>query len=294
MMLTGLRKNMKLACAMAAFVALLGTSGCAKSLPGFWKDEAASRIAVPANLHKRQISADPFSITVFERIYAEGKPATIYIEGDGKAWVSKTKSSMNPTPDYPVGLHLASRDLGDNVIYVARPCQFSGMMAEDTPCGKEYWTDRRFSLEVMQSMNTVLDKLRDRYDIRGFNLVGYSGGAAIATMLAAKRDDVLSLRTVAGNLDHVALNAYHNVSPMPGSLNPRDFARDIAHIPQHHFLGALDETVPASVYESFRSAMGPSRCVRMSLVDEVNHEEGWVNRWPSLLAMPVDCSSAAP
>jgi pimeloyl-ACP methyl ester carboxylesterase len=196
---------------------------------------------------------------------------------------------MNPTPDYPVGLHLASRDLAENVIYVSRPCQYSGMVAENTPCPQEYWTDRRFSLDVMQSMNMVLDKLRDRYDLRGFHLVGYSGGAAVAAMLVAKRDDVLSLRTVAGNLDHVTLNNFHHVSPMPGSLNPRDFAQDIAHIPQHHFLGAWDDIVPPGVYDSFRGAMGPSTCVRMSMVDEVNHEDGWVNRWPSLLAMPVDC-----
>ena len=294
MMFPAFRKNVKLTCTIAAFAALLGTAGCAKSIPGFWKDEAANRIAVPANLHKRQISADPFSITVFERIYAEGQPATIYIEGDGKAWLSKTRPSMDPTPEYPVGLQLASRDLGENVISIARPCQYSGMLAENTPCPQEFWTDRRFSLDVMESMNTVLDKLKNRYDLRGYHLVGFSGGAAVAAMLAAKRDDVLSLRTVAGNLDHVALNNHHNVSAMPGSLNPRDFAADIAHIPQHHFLGAWDETVPAAVYESFRAAMGPSTCIRMSMVDEVNHEEGWVNRWPSLLAMPVDCNASAP
>lgn len=284
------RKTVKLACMMTALVAVIGTAGCARSIPDLWKEEAANRIAVPANLHKRQVSADPFSITVFERVYAEGQQATIYIEGDGKSWMGGAKAPENPTPDYPVALHLASRDLGDNVIYVSRPCQFSGMVAAKTPCAPEYWAERRFSLEAMQSMNTVLDKLKSRYDLRGFHLVGYSGGAAVATMLAAKRDDVLSLRTVAGNLDHVLLNTYHNLPQMPGSLNPRDFARDVAHIPQHHFLGAWDETVPPGVYESFRSAMGRSSCARMSMVDEVNHEDGWANRWQSLLAMPVDCS----
>lgn len=285
---SGLRRSVVLCCAL---VALVGLSACAKTVTGFWKDEAAQRLAVPANMHKRQIAADPFSITVFERVYAEGKPATIYIEGDGKAWLSRHRPSMNPTPDYPVALHLATRDLGDNVIYVSRPCQYSGALAENTHCAQEYWTDRRFSLEVMESMNTVLDKLRNRYDLRGFHLVGYSGGAAVAAMLAAKRDDVLSLRTVAGNLDHVVLNTNHGVSQMPGSLNPADFAGDIAHIPQHHFVGAWDEVVNRNVYDSFRGKMGKSHCARMSLVDEVTHEDGWVNRWPSLLTQPVDCKA---
>jgi hypothetical protein len=291
-----LQKNITLAitraCTLAAMIGVLGVAGCSGRAGNVWKQEAAQRIAVPANLLKRQVAADPFSITVFERIHAEGQMATVYIEGDGQSLLGKTTPSLNPTPDYPVGLHMASRDLAENVIYIARPCQYSGMIDTKTACPKEYWTDRRFALEVMQSMNTVLDKIKSRYDIRGFHLVGYDGGAAVATMLTAKRDDVLTLRTVAGNLDHVAYNNNHKQPPMPGSLNPLDFAKDIADVPQHHFVGAWDDVVTRSVYDSFRSAMGASSCVRMSVVDEVNHEDGWVNRWPSLLTQPVDCSAA--
>lgn len=287
MMLRDLRRNAQLVCTMAAFAALLGTAACARGGMPLWREEAANRLAVPANLHRRQVTADPFSIAVFERVYAEGKPATIYFEGDGE----NGAASRNPTPDYPVGLHLATRDLSDNVIYIARPCQYSGTVADDSKCPKEFWGDRRYSLEVMESMNTALDKLKRRYDIRGFNLVGYDGGAAVATMLAAKRGDVLSLRTVAGNLDSAALNAKLGRAPLTGSMNPRDFAADVAHIPQHHFIGVGDKVVDSSIYESFRNAMGPSTCARYSIVDETTHEEGWVNRWPSLLEQPLDCNA---
>jgi hypothetical protein len=281
----------RIAVLAASLIVMAGLPAC-RTVNGYWREEAANRLAVPSNMLKRQISADPFMITVFERVYKEGEPATIYIEGDGVAWMTRTIPSLNPTPDYPVALHLATRDLSPNVIYVARPCQFSGLIAENTPCPQTYWTDGRFSVTAMDAMNTVLDKLKAAHRLSGFNLVGYSGGGAVAALLAAKRKDVLSLRTVAGNLDHEVLNANHNVSPMSNSLNPRDFAKDIANIPQHHFIGAWDDVVDHSVYDSFRSAMGDSHCVRMSVVDEVDHEKGWVNRWPSLLQQPLDCNVA--
>ncbi len=273
---------------VAVLIALSGLSGC-RTVNGYWREETANRLAVPAGMFKRQISADPFMITVFERVHKAGDVATIYIEGDGVAWMTRTMPSLNPTPDYPVALHLATRDLSPNVIYVARPCQFSSLIAENTPCPQTYWTDGRFSATAMDSMNTVLDKLKSTHRLSGFNLVGYSGGGAVATLLAARRKDVLSLRTVAGNLDHVVLNANHDVSPMTQSLNPRDVAKDVASVPQHHFVGAWDDVVNTSVYDSFRRAMGDSHCTRMSVVDEVDHEKGWVNRWPSLLQQPVDC-----
>lgn len=275
---------------VAAICAVTALGAC-KTIDHIWKEDAANRLAVPANMHKRQIPAGPFSITVFERTYQKEAPATIYFEGDGITLIDKNTPLGNPTPDYPVGLHLATRDLSKNVIYIARPCQFSNYDDRETICTKGTFTDRRFSVEVMDSMNTVLDTLKSRYDLTGFNLVGYDGGAAVATLLAAKRDDVLSLRTVAGILDTGKIDAKSPAATSVGSLNPRDFAVELNDVPQHHFFGAWDKTVTPDMYDVFRSVMGPSTCARMSVVDEVDHEAGWVNRWPSLLKQPVDCNA---
>lgn len=264
-----------------------------------WQEDAANRIAVPANLHKRQIPAGPYSITIFERAYKHGEPATIYIEGDGLNVLTNSSISNDPTPDYPMALHLASRDLGDNVVYVARPCQFSNQPAvkDKGPCTRDAFTTKRFSLEAMEAMNDVLDTLKARNGFTGFHLVGYDGGATVATLLTARRKDVLSLRTVAGVLDTSRIKtkpakgqdpAHAELSGL-GSLNPVDFAAGIAHIPQHHFFGAWDKAVTPDMYTPFRAAMGPGTCARMSVVEEVDHTGGWVNRWPSLLKQPVDC-----
>lgn len=279
----------RMLCTVAVLAAGLGLGACYFDTTEL-RLETAKRIATPSFMLHRNIPAGQFMFTTYERVHQKGKPATVYIEGDGVAWVSKKRPSLDPTPRNPVALHLASRDMSPNVIYLARPCQFSGMTAEEAPCDTKHWTGERFSPEVIASMNAALENIKKKYDIPAFNLVGFSGGGAVAALLAAEREDVASLRTVAGNLDHEALNRMHGVSPMPRSLNAADVASQIAHIPQHHFIGEWDEVITPAVYDSFRAAAGPSTCMRSSMVREVDHETGWVNIWPTLLKAPLDCN----
>lgn len=250
--------------------------------------ETAKRIATPSFMLHREIRAEPFILTTYERIHDRGGPASVYIEGDGVAWVSKSRPSLDPTPRNPVALHLASRDVSPNVIYLARPCQYSRMTTVGA-CDAKYWTSDRFAPEVVAAMNTALDNMKAKYGLAGFNLVGFSGGGAMAALLTARRDDVLTLRTAAGNLNHVLLNDRHGVSQMPHSLNPADIAAQIAQVPQHHFIGEWDKVVTADIYDSFRLAAGPTSCMRSSTVRRVTHEDGWVNIWPTILKAPIDC-----
>jgi len=275
-------------CSVAILLAGLGLGACYFDTSEL-RLETAKRIATPSFMLHRNIPAGEFMFTAYERVHQKGKPATIYIEGDGVAWLSKSRPSLDPTPRNPVGLHLASHDTGPNVIYLARPCQFSGLI-DGTACSDKYWTMERFSPEVIAAMNAAVENIKRKYDISSFNLVGFSGGAAVAALLTAERDDVTSLRTVAGNLDHELLNRMHGVSQMTRSLNPTQVAPQIANIPQHHFIGEWDEVVTPAIYDSFRAAAGPSTCMRSSMVKEVDHETGWVNIWPTLLQAPLDCN----
>ncbi len=254
------------------------------------REEIATRIASPAFMNKREIPAGPFVLTAYERMHEHQAPATIYIEGDGLAWVSKTRRSLDPTPKNPVSLHLASRDKAENVVYLARPCQYSKLVEQNKACDSAYWTNKRFAPEVMKSFNEALDDIKRRYDITGFNLVGFSGGGAVASILAAQRSDVLSLRTVAGNLDHRAHSTYHHVSYLEDSLNPPDYAAKLRNIPQYHFIGGQDVIVPPAILHSYLQALGPTHCVKYELVQDASHDEGWVNKWPELLAKTPECT----
>ena len=85
-----------------------------------------------------------------------------------------------------------------------------------------YWTTHRFAPEVIRASDLALDRLKTLFGAQRLVLVGYSGGAAVALLVAARRHDMGQIITVAGNLDHQAWTHYHHVQALSGSLNPVD------------------------------------------------------------------------
>ncbi|MDB2683140.1 alpha/beta hydrolase [Alphaproteobacteria bacterium] len=270
---------------LLSFFALFIIAGCTQSIVS---EQVAMRLASPAWMVQRQIPAGPFALTAFERMHERHTTANIYIEGDGFE-LSLPNAGQTPTPINPVALHLATRDKADNVAYLARPCQFSGMLDREAKCDSKYWTDSRYSQTVIAAYNAALNEIRNRYDIEGFNLIGYSGGGGIATILAAQRNDITSLRTVAGNLDIMAYTTHHNVMPLSDSLNPADFASKLKDLPQAHYIGGQDDYIVPSNLEGYLQKIGNTRCVTYDLIQEAEHHEGWVEKWPELLAATPQC-----
>jgi hypothetical protein len=257
------------------------------------REVMADRLARPAFMVERVIPAGMFNLAAWERIHAKYTPATVYIEGDGLAWLSKSRPSLNPTPKNPVGLHLAAMDKSKNVAWLARPCQYTGWNGEGA-CPDRYWTGARFAPEVVASYHAALDNMKAMYGIPGFHLVGYSGGASVAALVAAERDDILSLRTVAGNLDHAAWTAHHDVSPLTESLNPLTAAPALMGLPQHHFIGGQDDIIPPAIFHSWKQASGETDCVHYTFITENEHEKGWPAKWPELLGAKLDCEGPPP
>lgn len=271
------------------------------------KENAANHIAIPVQMFPSIVDAGNFRLQAYEKIHAKGQPARIYIEGDGQAWQSKRTVSRDPTPMNPIGLKLAAQDDSRNVIYLARPCQYpektkqiwtayhnpgevdieTGKVKED--CNPAYWTDKRVAPEVIASYEDALNYYKNEYNIPSFEVIGYSGGAAVAAILAAERTDITSLRTVAGNLDHTAFTNLHGVSPMAGSLNPVDYAAELAEIPQRHFIGQRDDVITPVVYESYAQNIADKRCLSVTLVERADHLTGMVEQWRDLLGQSVEC-----
>lgn len=266
-----------------AALAATALSGCA----ALDRDANADAIAGPAGMKRMVIRTDPFVLTTFARIRDPRQPVTIYVEGDGLAWLSRTEVSLDPTPREALGLQLAALDPSPNVVYLARPCQFTAR-DRNPACGIPYWTGKRFAPEVIAAMNQAVDQVAAQAPGQGINLVGYSGGGAVAVLVAARRQDVASIRTVAGNLDHAEVNRLAKVSPLSGSLNAIDAAGQVAKIPQIHYSGGADTVVPPAIAERFRHA-APSGCVAARVVAGASHETGWVERWGALLRTVPTC-----
>ena len=270
--------------ALACLCMMLGVlAGCAD--PNLHADAMAQT----AHLRRAQVTTDSFVLTSFYRITRPDLPLTVYIEGDGLAWRSRTEPSADPTPHQALGLALAAADPAANVVYLARPCQFTPMAANPR-CDKAYWTNKRFADEVVVAMNQAVTHYAVQVPGQHIHLIGYSGGGALAVLIAARRNDVASLRTVAGNLDHAEVNRLHHVSAMPGSLNAIDVAPQVASIAQIHFSGSDDAVVPPLIAQRFVAATG-GRCAQTHVVPGMNHESDWAGRWPDLLKIPPLCST---
>ncbi|WP_419834710.1 alpha/beta fold hydrolase [Endozoicomonas atrinae] len=208
----------------------------------------------------------------------------IYIEGDGRAWLRSNRPSMDPTPVNRLVHHLMLKDKSPDLAYIAQPCQY--VMNEQ--CSRDVWTFKRYSPKVLEAVNTAVTSLKMSGQYERLELVGYSGGGALALLIAAQRNDVTSIRTVAGNLSPEFLNRYHGVSEMPSALDPAAFSAQLSSIAQVHYFGTRDSIVPRQVSQHYHKAFEDTACINIEEVD-AGHQSGWIEKWAFLLERPLVC-----
>lgn len=206
-----------------ALLSLLALAGCG-ILYGEAYDQPYS-VMLPASFSQRQIPTSPFAVTASERIRAPGQVGAVYMGDEGQ-----------------MALGLASKDVTPNVFYLGHPCDF-----DDEGC--------------IASLSAALDDIKAHYQIFGFNLVGYAEGASSAALLAAGREDILSLRTVAGKLDPAA-----------------SVAEKILRLPQKHFVSGEGKSGA-----KFIAATNRPDCISLTTI-----EGSWTEKWAELLEQPLE------
>ncbi len=261
-------------------------SSCIKTGSGGIRSFEANSFAKKHGFTKKLVKGGDFWLTTYQHITDKNKPYVFYIESDGFINLKDRpfQISTNPTPLHPMLLKLAARDERPNIVYIARPCQYTEPNL-NPQCDQSYWMNKRMSEEVIYSINDAIGKINNS---QKFSLVGYSGGGGIAVLIAARNKNVKDVLTIAANLDHVAFNKYHNARPMLGSLNPIDFASKIRDLPQLHVSGGRDETVPPFIGDKYIQVSN-SLCVHQTIIEEVGHYKGWERVWEYILTLPVSC-----
>lgn len=241
----------------------------------------ADALAARQSWLRVELQGDAFDLVGYapQRV-RPGKELTVYIEGDGLAWISASQPSFDPTPRNPLALQLALAQPDGNAAYLARPCQYGAAQADG--CAQRYWTGARFAEEVIVASNQALDALKARFAAQRLVLVGYSGGGAVASLLAARRDDVRLLVTVAGNLDHRAWTEQQRVSPLRGSLNPADFRAQLRGVRQWHLSGDQDRVVPSAIASDFIAGLPQPNQAQLLVMPAFDHQCCWVQRWAEL------------
>lgn len=265
----------------AALLVSAALSGCQspyQALQGLSKRHAG---------HVEILPTHPFPLALGTPLQ---RPATsrirVYLEGDGRAWATPSQPSLDPSPRNLLTARLAFSDPTPSV-YLARPCQFF----KTAGCATAIWTNRRFAPEVLNSLDHALTLIKSRYGNTQFELIGYSGGATLALLLAAKRDDIAQVQTLAGNLSPQAWVRLQQLSPLTGSLEPLDQRQPLAAVPQRHLYGADDRIMPPVLLQHYRNTLGPAECLNSLVLPGVSHSQGWERAWEMWRTKPLDCNS---
>ncbi len=241
------------------------------------------KVAQQNGFTQKYVKTNKFNLNTYQKILKPGQDVHIYIEGDGYAWVTRSMISKDPSPRSSTVMRLATLDPHPNVVYLARPCQFSPQDLS-TVCDSKYWSIARYSSTVVQAINTAITQIKTSSKAKKVHLIGFSGGGALAVLAAAhrKEKDIGSIRTIAANLDLRAMDKIHRTTPLSQSLDPIAVASAIRHIPQIHFSGAKDRIVPTVVIQNFIQAakLDPKKLI---IIPDADHHKKWDKYWPELL-----------
>lgn len=245
---------------------------CAQWSPNpAWREAAAAR-----GFSQVLYAAQPFVLYGLYRP-GQGDVLRVYIEGDGHAWLSRTRPSADPTPRNPVALRLALADPSPGpLLYLARPCQYVRGDAL-RHCAPRYWTSARLGEEVIASLDQAVSRVKAQSGAQHTALIGFSGGGGAAVLLAARRQDVIFLGSVAGNLHLAAWTQQHGLTPLRESLEPFAVARALRRLPQRHVSSRDDVLMPPELSAAFcRAAARPESCVT---VRGIPHAGPWEKVW---------------
>ncbi|WP_230209776.1 alpha/beta hydrolase [Solemya velum gill symbiont] len=272
---------------LPALLLCLFLSACISIPTPAERTQSAEQLVASHGWKSQLLKTNEYDLVAFSPMpMPAGEILTVYIEGDGFAWISSSQPSSNPTPINHLALKLALADpLGDPVAYLGRPCQY---VNNDKRCKQSAWTNRRFSRQMINASSQSIDQLKQQSGASRLRLVGFSGGGAVAALLAAQRNDVSMLITVAGNLDHKTWSKHHRLTPLRGSLNAADAWQDLQAIPQIHFVGGKDKSVPPMVANAYRSRFPSSSKPSIQLLPEFGHHCCWVNEWPRLARATIE------
>lgn len=261
-------------------ITLIFFGGCMSVPTPHIRQQTLDTIALENHLTSKTIQTSLFSLyTLSDTSNCTNKEMRVYIEGDGLAWVTTSRLSDNPTPINPLAAKLMTLDSSKCKVYLARPCQYT----KDNKCTERYWSNRRFSSEVIESYDDALNRLKNEHQISSFTLIGYSGGGAIAALSAARRSDVKELISVAGNLDTDKWIELHRISALEGSLNPANFSSKLKSISQTHLIGAKDTVIPQAVFQSYKKNFPNDAKIKSIVCEKCTHNDGWIQEWKEFL-----------
>jgi len=259
------------ALALTLWLGLTLLGGCAGPAERF--DERASALGFGAS----RVEGEGFAHVVYHPARPRpdgGGILHVYLDGDGTPW-ERGGPAADPTPREPLVLLLMALDTAPSV-YLGRPC-YHGLAAAP-PCAPALWTNARYSEVVVVSMAAAARRLLSVTGHAEIVWLGYSGGGALAMLLAARLPETVGVVTVAANLDVDGWAEMHSHARLAGSLSPALRPPLPPWIYQRHYAGGRDQVVPPGIVAGGGILPGTLR-----VIPEYDHVCCWVELWPRVL-----------
>lgn len=207
----------------------------------------------------------------------KGDVLHVYLDHDGTPWETPTRVARDPTPRHPVMLEWMRDDPAPS-LYLGRPCYYG--LDTTPPCVFLLWTSERYSPAVVQSMTGALTRFLAQHPYPRIAFLGYSGGGALAVLMAQHVPATAAVVTVAGNLDSDGWASLHGYAPLHGSDNPLARAPLAQGVVQLHYAGGRDTQVPLSLSRGYVARHPEATLVEMPQYD---HVCCWRELWPQVL-----------
>lgn len=220
---------------MKAFCLLFLLSGCVGTYETYMSD-----------FEYKPIKTTEYEIASWQKINnPQNKNIHIYIEGDGNSFTPYGHPSSDPTPRGTFMRDMAKQDSFDNVVYMARPCQF----IMDKNCKKSDWTIGRFSQDIINAQSQAIKQIANNKRI---TLIGYSGGAMVSGLVIKQHPEMKFKEwiTIAGVLNHNKWTQYFHDTPLSESLDMDTLPK----VKQTHFVGGKDKIVPYDLAKQWTNA----------------------------------------
>ena len=230
------------------------------------------------NLQESIVSGNTYRHVVFRPAsLSGGSRLNVYVGGDGIPWDNGRRPSADPTPKNALTIKLMILDDTD-AVFVGRPCYFG--LVQNKECSVADWTSGRYAEKIVASMTSVINQLAIEGGYEEVVLIGYSGGGALARLVAPHVSRVVGLLTISGNLDTAEWTSARGFLPLTDSVNPAATPPLSANLLHVQAIGQRDSVVPKSVTDSY--AAHNSNLVVWTFSD-FDHACCWADEWISIL-----------
>lgn len=204
----------------------------------------------------------------------------VYLDGDGTPLAGQNEPTQDPTARQPLILSLMAQDT-HAAILLGRPCYYG--LSASKACESSLWTDRRYAPEIVGSLLEALNGFVGLHPFKKVVLIGYSGGGALAVLMAEKFPTVQAVVTVAANLDIDGWARHHRHGLLTGSLNPNLQPPLNKSITQLHLAGGKDENVPPYIIKNYVD--NQQSIAKYLIYKDYAHQCCWAEAWGEILTL---------